>query len=59
MSRGVQEAATGSTEIASNITGVASAAQTTTQVLGQMESAIRELAEMSNDLRVRVGTFTY
>jgi len=59
MSRGVTEAATGSTEIAANITGVATAAATTTQVLGQMEAAIRELAEMSADLRARVSTFTY
>jgi len=59
MSRGALEAATGTTEIAANITGVATAAATTTQVLGQMEAAIRELAEMSADLRARVSTFTY
>jgi methyl-accepting chemotaxis protein len=59
MSRGVAEAATGTTEIASNITGVAAAAQTTTDVVTQMESAISVLAEMSGDLRARIGTFTY
>ena len=57
MSRGVQEAAGGAVEIASNITGVASAAQTTTEVLGQMESAVAELARMSEDLRARVDAF--
>ncbi|MBO1751290.1 methyl-accepting chemotaxis protein [Actinotalea sp. BY-33] len=59
MSRGVTEAATGSGEIATNITGVASSAQTSTEVLGQMGSAISELAEMSADLRTRVSAFTY
>ncbi len=59
MSRGVTEAATGSVEIASNITGVATAAGTTTEVVTQMETAIRELAAMSSDLRARIGAFTY
>ena len=57
MSRGVTEAATGAGEIASNITGVATAAQSTTQVLSQMEASIHELARMSEDLRARVGAF--
>ena len=59
MSRGVTEAATGAGEIAANITGVATAAQSTTEVLAQMEGSIRELAQMSEDLRTRVGTFTF
>jgi methyl-accepting chemotaxis protein len=59
MSRGVQEAASGSTEIASNITGVATAASTTTEVLEQMEVSISGLAQMSADLRTQVATFTY
>jgi methyl-accepting chemotaxis protein len=59
MSRGVQEAASGSTEIASNITGVATAAGTTTEVLAQMEASISELAQMSAELRTQVATFTY
>jgi methyl-accepting chemotaxis protein len=59
MSRGVQEAASGSTEIASNITGVATAASTTTEVLAQMEASIGELAQMSAELRTQVATFTY
>ena len=57
MSRGVGEAATGAGEIAANITGVATAAQSTTEVIAQMEGAIRELAQMSEDLRGRVAAF--
>ncbi len=57
MSRGVTEAATGAGEIAANITGVATAAQSTTEVLTQMQGAIGELAQMSEDLRTRVGAF--
>ncbi len=59
MSRGVVEAATGSGEIAANIDGVATAAGTTTQVVTEMESAIRELTAVSADLRERLGAFTY
>jgi methyl-accepting chemotaxis protein len=59
MSRGVQEAATGSSEIAVNITGVASAADSSAHVLGQMGDAVAELARLSADLRTRVDTFTY
>ncbi|WP_169166368.1 methyl-accepting chemotaxis protein [Cellulomonas taurus] len=59
MSRSVAEAATGSGEIATNITGVASAASSSSQTLGQMGDAIAELARMSEDLRGRVSRFTY
>jgi len=59
MSRSVAEAATGSGEIANNITGVASAANASSQTLGQMGSAIDELARLSEDLRGRVSRFTY
>jgi len=59
MSRGVSEAATGSGEIASSITGVASASQTASQVLVQMGDSVSELARLSEDLRGRVATFTY
>ena len=59
MSRGVQEAATGSGEIARNITGVASAADANAQVLEQMGSAVSELARLSTELRTRVATFRY
>ncbi|MGN8244994.1 methyl-accepting chemotaxis protein [Cellulomonas soli] len=59
MSRGVAEAATGSGEIAVNITGVASAAHTSSQVLGQMGGSVSELAQMAADLRSRVDAFTF
>ncbi|HUX69305.1 MAG TPA: methyl-accepting chemotaxis protein, partial [Cellulomonadaceae bacterium] len=58
MSRGVAEAAAGSGEIAVNITGVASAADASAQVLGQMGEAVTELARLSTDLRTRMSTFT-
>ncbi|OJV59851.1 MAG: hypothetical protein BGO38_13965 [Cellulomonas sp. 73-145] len=58
MSRGVTEAATGSGEIAQNITAVASAASTSSQVLGQMGDSVAELARLSADLRTRVAAFT-
>ncbi|PVU84189.1 methyl-accepting chemotaxis protein [Cellulomonas sp. WB94] len=59
MSRGVQEAAMGSSEIASNITGVATSADASAHVLGQMGDSVTELARLSADLRTRVETFTY
>ncbi|MCC2334175.1 methyl-accepting chemotaxis protein [Cellulomonas wangsupingiae] len=59
MSRGVVEAAAGSGEIASNITGVATSARTSSQVLVQMGDSVAELARLSDDLRGRVATFTY
>ncbi|KSW19428.1 methyl-accepting chemotaxis protein [Cellulomonas sp. B6] len=59
MSRGVGEAATGSGEIAANITGVASSAQEASTTLGQMGASVSELARLSDDLRRRVAAFTY
>ena len=59
MSRSVQEAAGGSTEIATNITGVSAAASSTTQALGQTRVAVDELSRMASDLRTTVGRFTY
>jgi methyl-accepting chemotaxis protein len=59
MSRSVQEAAGGSTEIATNITGVSSAAEATTQALGQTRTAVDELSRMASDLRLAVGRFRY
>ncbi len=59
MSRSVQEAATGSTEIAGNITGVSAAADSTTQALTQTRTAVDELSRMAADLRTTVGKFTY
>ena len=59
MSRSVQEAAGGSTEIATNIVGVSTAAASTTQALGQTRLAVDELSRMASDLRSAVATFTY
>jgi methyl-accepting chemotaxis protein len=59
MSRSVQEAASGTTEIATNITGVSTAADSTTQALGQTRIAVDELSRMAADLRTTVGRFTY
>ena len=59
MSRSVIEAATGAAEIASNITGVASTASTSSEVVGQMGTSVDELARLSGDLRMRMAAFTY
>jgi len=59
MSRSVQEAAGGSTEIATNITGVSTAAASTTQALGQTRLAVDELSRMASDLRGSVTRFTF
>ena len=59
MSRSVQEAAGGSTEIAGNITGVSTAAGSTTEALGQTRVAVDELARMAADLRAGVARFTF
>ncbi|MCA0147152.1 methyl-accepting chemotaxis protein [Blastococcus sp. LR1] len=59
MSRSVQEAAGGTTQIADNISGVSGAAEATTQALGQTRLAVDELSRMAADLRTTVGQFTY
>ncbi|MQA36132.1 methyl-accepting chemotaxis protein [Modestobacter roseus] len=59
MSRSVQEAAGGSTEIAVNITGVSAAASSTTEALGQTRQAVDELSRMAAELRTAVSTFRY
>ena len=59
MSRGVAEAATGSGEIAHNITGVATASMSASEVLTQMQGSVSALAGMASDLRNRVAAFTY
>ena len=51
------EAATGSGEIAVNITGVASAAQTSTAAVGAVSNQVAELADLSRDLRAQVASF--
>ncbi|MCW2898366.1 MAG: Methyl-accepting chemotaxis protein, partial [Streptosporangiaceae bacterium] len=59
MSRSVTEAAGGTTEIAANISGVSTAAESTTQALGQTRIAVDELSRMAADLRTSVSRFTY
>ncbi len=59
MSRNVSEAATGSEEIASTITGVASAAAATTEAVELNRSAVGELTRMAAELRTQVAAFTY
>ena len=59
MARGVTEAASGSGEIASSIVGVATSAQSSSQVVGQMNQSVTELARLAEDLRGRVATFVY
>jgi methyl-accepting chemotaxis protein len=59
MSRSVAEAAGGSGEIAANITSVSSAADSTTEALGQTRTAVDELSRMAADLRNSVARFVY
>ena len=59
MSRSVQEAASGSIEIATNIAGVAESATSTTHVLGQVGQSVAELAQLSAELRERVAQFRF
>ena len=56
MSRSVQEAASGTTvRSPTNITGVSTAADSTTQALTQTRTAVDELSRMAADLRTTVG----
>jgi methyl-accepting chemotaxis protein len=57
MSRAVSEAALGAGEIASNITGVATAARTTNEALQQVDEATRGLAELATGLQGHVAAF--
>jgi methyl-accepting chemotaxis protein len=59
MASSVTEAATGSGEIAANITGVAESASASSQTLGEMGSSIQELAQMATELRNRVSAFKF
>ena len=59
MSRSVTEAASGAGQIADNITGVSTAAESTTQALTQTRTAVDELARMAADLRSSVSRFSY
>jgi len=59
MNRSVAEAATGSGEIAQNITGVAEAARLTSQGVSETQQATAEMARMSTELSSLVATFRY
>ncbi|GAB3268861.1 methyl-accepting chemotaxis protein [Kineosporia babensis] len=56
---GVATAADGSSEIASNISGVATAANTTTATIGKAEDSARELSGMSDELSRLVAGFRF
>jgi len=58
MGRSVAEAATGSGEIALNMSGVAQAAQATTEAVADTQQAAAELFWISGELREFVGRFT-
>jgi methyl-accepting chemotaxis protein len=59
MTRSVTEAAQGTGRIAATISEVSTAAEATTQALGQTSTAVGELSRMAADLRTTVGRFTY
>lgn len=59
MNRSVNEAATGTGEIAESITGVAEAARLTSEGVSQSQQATGELARMSAELTALVGKFRY
>ncbi len=56
---GVATAADGSSEIARNISGVASAANATTATIGKAEDSARELSTMSDELSRLVAGFRF
>ncbi|NHC44229.1 methyl-accepting chemotaxis protein [Motilibacter aurantiacus] len=59
MSRSVSEAASGTSAIAHNITGVSAAAETTNSALGASQAAVAELASMASGLKAEVDRFTF
>jgi methyl-accepting chemotaxis protein len=59
MNRSVTEAATGTSDIAQNITGVAEAARLTSEGVTQTQQATTELARMSGELSALVSNFRY
>jgi methyl-accepting chemotaxis protein len=59
MTRSVTEAASGTGEIAANITGVAEAARLTSEGVTQAQHATSELARMSTELSALVTNFRY
>jgi methyl-accepting chemotaxis protein len=59
MSRSVTEAATGTGEIAANITGVAEASRTTSHTVTESQQSAADLARMSSELSALVGNFRF
>jgi len=59
MSRGINEAASGAGHIATSISGVADSAADASTVLVQIGRSVSELAELSADLRTKVGAFRF
>jgi methyl-accepting chemotaxis protein len=59
MNRSVSEAASGTGEIAENITGVAEAARITSQGVTESQQATADLARMSQELNTLVSNFRY
>jgi methyl-accepting chemotaxis protein len=59
VNRNVGSAATGTSEIAQNIAGVADAAASTTRGVAEAHRSATELARMSGQLRELVGRFQY
>jgi methyl-accepting chemotaxis protein len=57
MSRSITEAAGGSSSIATNISGVAEAAQLTSSTLVEADSTVAELTRVADELREVVGRF--
>jgi methyl-accepting chemotaxis protein len=57
MSRSVADAATGTSDIAANIGGVAQATQETSATLAEAERTVTELASLAADLQTAVGRF--
>ena len=58
-SRGVQESAAGASEIAGNITGIATAASSTAEGLQEMNVSVAELSRLSSELRAYADQFAY
>ena len=59
MNRSVSEAATGAARSPRNISGVATAAEMTTEGVGADPEAAGELARMSSELQTLVQRFQY
>ena len=59
MSRNVHDAASGASDIAGTIAGVATAAQTTSDAVADSQRAATELARLATELQQTVAHFTY